>query len=111
MNCATRLAWATSRGSCRTRSAKRRMVRYVTLLLDLSVGLNEHDLRPTRYSVFHDLVAGMDSARKLEMISWAAAVASAATAAGLFYWSPPVDEDVSAIIVPFPQGLLLRSSF
>ena len=43
-----------------SRSAKRRMVRYVTLLLDLSVGLNEHDLRPNRYSVFHDLVAGKE---------------------------------------------------
>lgn len=39
-----------------SRSAKRRMVRYVVLVLDLSVGLSDHDLRPNRFTVFRSLV-------------------------------------------------------
>ena len=39
-----------------SRSAKRRMVRYVVLVLDLSSGLADHDLRPNRFSVFRTLV-------------------------------------------------------
>ena len=39
-----------------SRSAKRRMVRYVVLVLDLSAGMSDHDLRPNRFTVFRSLV-------------------------------------------------------